>query len=261
MKAKKVFTCLVTISLLLILHACSNGNTNTDTQPPTPSQQITCSQKTHISEANKGIYKLHSDQQDYESLQSIELRKYTDFSAACALSLPNDSQIPSLSQSSDTLVLVDHTLVSCRKVETYGFTIPCYFKVYDNGVHDVMASLGSVANGLPTSWQGGIEEINGSDPNSYLSKMIYTEPYYLLNANYGDTYNLSFYEGTDYKTYTVSANVMYFYFGNEYNLTKEIKLPVEKTKNGYFIVDISSLSKGMYLFKTDTNNEYFIEIK
>ena len=54
---------------------------------------------------------------------------------------------------------------------------------------------------------------------------------------------------------------MYFYFGDEYNLTKEIKLPIEKTKNGYFIVDISSLSKGVYLFKMDTNDEYFIEIK
>jgi hypothetical protein len=72
----------------------------------------------------------------------------------------------------------------------------------------------------------------------------------LVSQNQEDTVTYSEYEGTQYVTVNVAMiNPYYLVEWNDYTT-----VPIEKTQNGYFIVDTSSLSSGIYMVASYSGN-------
>lgn len=70
------------------------------------------------------------------------------------------------------------------------------------------------------------------------------------------SFNLGSYQGTDWVEETVEINRPCYTLVQE----EEGDLPVEKTKEGYFIIDCSSLSPGRYMLQSG-NASFLIEIR
>ena len=82
---------------------------------------------------------------------------------------------------------------------------------------------------------------------------MYLDCYKLLTCNKNEKLVFGYYVGTKWEESTVKASIEYYkaYYGNSIDITPE------KTKKGYFTVDITGLKKGLYFVK---NYEQFIEI-
>lgn len=113
-----------------------------------------------------------------------------------------------------------------------------------------------------------ITECNGEDLTKFVnqnSEIFYYmrgitshDGYKLLTAKKDQQFEFGGYVGTQWESITVKADVEY-YKVNAYSDDNEKikKIPVEKTKNGYFTVDFSGLKSGVYYILTyDT----FVEI-
>lgn len=108
-----------------------------------------------------------------------------------------------------------------------------------------------------------ITECNGEDLTTYLSKnssiyyinifypMVNIYKYVLLNAQKNDKVTLGGYVGTDWVEVEFPVAVEYY----ELNDVKPVV--VNKTKNGYFTVDLTSFSAGIYFVE---ELETFIEL-
>lgn len=114
----------------------------------------------------------------------------------------------------------------------------------------------------------GLTECNGQDLTEYVnnhSDVFYdkiglapVDGYKLLNAQKNEEFTFGGYNGTEWEEFTVQAYLEYIkVYQKPGGGVGSVKLPVEKTKNGYFQVDFSGLESGVYY--VDTYNS-FIEI-
>lgn len=92
-------------------------------------------------------------------------------------------------------------------------------------------------------------EVNGVDYYEFIDKNTVKfdvkglyENYILIDAQKGDTFTFGGYKGTAWTTYDFVADFP-FCVMETYN---EISFDVQKTRNGYFTVDFSSVTPGLY---------------
>ncbi len=79
--------------------------------------------------------------------------------------------------------------------------------------------------------------------NIYESNIYY---YKLYNLKKGQTVTMGGYVQTEWKEITLTADVEYYLIEDSDN--NSIKCDVQKTKNGYFTVDLSKFENGLYYF-------------
>ena len=104
-------------------------------------------------------------------------------------------------------------------------------------------------------------EINGENYDDFLDKYAVSlrEDYYvsnyfaLIDAEKGEKFTIGGYEGTKWVEYDFYADVPFWY----QDTYEKVTVPVEKTRNGYFTVDLSGLESGLYYNLT---NKQMIEI-
>lgn len=105
-----------------------------------------------------------------------------------------------------------------------------------------------------------IEDISGKD----ISVLKYESPLegstivtsIIVSQTKDEPCKISYYDGTQYEEVSIALCFPYFYdFRND---ADTIDLPVERTKDGYFTVDISSLEPGIYA--TDSY-DYFFQVE
>lgn len=98
-------------------------------------------------------------------------------------------------------------------------------------------------------------EVNGEFYYTYIrdhsvtfsdsTSLYYRIDYRLIEAEKGDAFSISGYEGVRWVTYNYIADTPFCLIDNY----SQKRLPVEKTKNGYFTADLSSLESGVYFVK------------
>ncbi len=147
----------------------------------------------------------------------------------------------SVTKGQDQIAVVDSTYVKCAPILETGHTIQ-YVLGGSNGTIEYRRSVGYLIG----SENEEFEELNGQDPNSYRSRLSAYYP--ILRAEKDEEFTFSYYSGTDYLSDTVVADRFYYIAGGG---NQRISLPIEKTQNGYFIVDYSALQPGLYHFYFD----------
>lgn len=93
-------------------------------------------------------------------------------------------------------------------------------------------------------------EINGEDYDEFLGKHTInlradyygTNYFALIDAEKGEKFTIGGYEGTKWVEYDFYADVPFWY----QDTYEKVTVPVEKTRNGYFTVDLSGLETGLY---------------
>lgn len=117
----------------------------------------------------------------------------------------------------------------------------------------------SEINILKSFWDNDIHftECNNVDFETYVNQnsVIFhyysvfdgSDDYKLLSAQKNQTFEFGGYKGTQWESFTTKADVEY-YSVNAYSddNVKIKRIQVEKTKNGYFTVDLSALKPGVY---------------
>lgn len=145
----------------------------------------------------------------------------------------------------DEMIIKGYSGLVATPIIEMGYTIPYKLKVYNNTIHSKLL-LGYAIGGY---WED-FEEINGQDPSEFIPRL--SANYNLFNASYGEEFSFGYYSGTEFVEDVCVADAFYFII---YDNSANIRLPVTKTKEGYFTVDYSQLSPGYYCFKTgDTNS-------
>ena len=142
------------------------------------------------------------------------------------------------------------------------YTLPLNF-ADSNGDIDKVNKQPEEFGNFSGNYAAGAEivEVNGEDISKYVNNNCYdfqTNDEYLkcfklLTCNKDEKLIFGYYIGTKWVETTVQASIEYYkaYYGNS------IEIIPEKTKKGYFTVDITSLKKGLYFVK---NYKQFIEI-
>lgn len=173
----------------------------------------------------------------------------------CYLTLVDTTKYPAfsfsgISKSRDQMIIIGVTSVSCTELLDSGYTIPYVFGG-DDGTLQYKRGIGD----LVREYNAEFETINDQDPSEYYDSL--SEYAKILRADKGDEFTFGYYSGTSFISDSCTADYYYCVRG-DYTTWNE--LPVEKTTNGYFIVDFSSLEPGQYLFRFGDHEYTVIEI-
>jgi len=108
-------------------------------------------------------------------------------------------------------------------------------------------------------------EINGEDYNQFLdehtislgrSGYYFTGPFTIIDAEKGEKITIGGYKETEWIEYDFYADCC-FWYQDSY---EQVTAPVEKTRNGYFTVDLSGLEPGLYCTVDEHHYGKVIEI-
>lgn len=176
------------------------------------------------------------------------------------------STIPVFSKSEPTAIYFDADEITFIKITSdihYAPDVNFADSIYNNMLYyDVaprkISGLGVYLYNFSNSDE---IEINGENYDEFLDKRTVKlkEDYYvnnffvLIDAEKGEEFNIGGYNGTAWNEYTFYADVPFWY----QDTYEKVTVPVEKTRNGYFTVDLSTLESGTYVNLT---NKQLIEI-
>lgn len=169
--------------------------------------------------------------------------------------------VPTLTKGEDQLAVVNADYIYCTPILSEGFAFPyivtanatTIYRVTDpNHTLTYEDSYPSVASG------NSIEEIDGMSPDVFVDELL-LETNTIWPADYGTKHTLGYFSGTNWVEKEIVANAWYFLVQDYLNSDYYISLPVEQTRNGYFVADYSALEPGHYMFfNTSAGQDRFI---
>lgn len=199
----------------------------------------------YLDEYDSGIYKMAS----CENVTYIaKLSVYANHSTIGALHNDanyqldfmgaNEQMIYTINRHQDQMIIIDYENVSYAPIVESGYTIEYLLDLDDFPA--VKRSTGAFFGGTAEEF----EAINGKSPAEFKNRM---SPHWggIIRSSYMEEFTFSYYSGTDYVEEKITAD-SYYYIVDESN--GYATLPIEKTTDGYFIVDYSSLAPGIYCF-------------
>jgi len=167
------------------------------------------------------------------------------------------------------LVIIGIETVDICKIINSGYSIPYYIHINESvAIYDNI-TMDNNYGGLGYPWRSGYTAINNLSPDNFLQHIIpvvepkinYYDPFSgvtgmnfygvagILNTNLGDEIVLGKFEGTEWTENILTANQRYSVHGDF------IDINIEKTMDGYFLVDLPNGLYGKHIiFCYNSNN-------
>ena len=164
----------------------------------------------------------------------------------------NDVRIPVFSKNANIAIYTDVDELTFIKITSDIHYAPdIRFKKYDEFEYEkAPRTINWLGIPLYNFCNSDEVEINGENYDDFLDKHAISlrEDYYvpnyfaLIDAEKGERFTIGGYEGTKWVEYDFYADVPFWY----QDTYEKVTVPVEKTRNGYFTVDLSGLETGLY---------------
>lgn len=291
-KSIKVFFIVLVIITIIVCSGCSTNNTQSNNNYITTNHSVHIkSEPQHketdhvynINEATNigGLFIREGDKfYQFDKTYEIQYNAWTtyayDYFGYKEFSEDDNISVPNINISGDReLVTFDNvSTYTCYSVKNSGFIALESFELNSNfpfvsfGEYDA-----EEINGLPFNptipddgrygWDVAEDELRKILDNIgcyFIYEELATEEkfgYRFIGSHEPNRYiKIGYYEGTTFIEKDITCDDKYFYF------TEKKELPVEKTKNGYFVVNTSSLESGEYVFYFGSNwyNKYVVNI-
>ncbi|MCQ2483934.1 MAG: hypothetical protein MJ168_01225 [Clostridia bacterium] len=195
---------------------------------------------------------------DYDATSAINLKKenkkYFVYSSI-------DHKIGSFNKNSTTAIYSDFQEINLIKItDNKSYTYDINFTItsgYNCSKYQVTECVEPISGGYPLfNFLDSDEiEINNEDYEKYVKKnsfcfvnyqfsLIY-DGYMILKSQKGDRIEVGGYHGINWDTYEFQADTQYYIVNDKDKVT----IPTQKTRNGYFTVDLSNLENGLYYYK------------
>lgn len=160
------------------------------------------------------------------------------------------ARIPCIDRMNDQLVTtLGSSKFTLQRVDQWWYSYPAWV---DSFRGEDYLSLGKVRlnvqeppfsfmyeiNGCTKYWEG--LEISGVGTKHLFTTRDFSDSLYALISDQIVSFEYGMYEGTKYVSHRLTLDSMFCTLGSRY------VCPVEKTKDGYFVIDLSMLPPGMY---------------
>lgn len=286
MKNKKLIMSIVAVSLVIVISVLAViGIRNNDPKVEESSTSTSTTASTMESTTTESITVAEPESNDYINLNEdgvAPLMKYSstgDILCRKALELDNEGNgmgeyvyllrqvvgmpILKIDTANTIAIYDDYDDLTFIKVDVE----PIYVVPLDFGsmTSDFFATPQSLGGGRVSKEKmngiGAIDECNGEplkdfiEKNScrYLNCFYGADQYRLIVGDKNEIFELGGYVGTKWVTVKVKANIELY----TPSIEQSFEIQSKKTKNGYFVIDVSSLEKGIYFIQ---EYETFIEL-